>query len=62
MLYFSQSSLYPIASTASVEGGKITADNTKLNISFKSIDPSKVTKSDIIGGYDTNKKKNTGFL
>ena len=44
-----------------IEGGKITADNTKLNISFKSIDPSKVTKSDIIGGYDTNKKKNTGL-
>ena len=44
-----------------IEGGKITSENVKLNISFKSIDPSKVTKSDIIGGYDTNTKKNTGF-
>ena len=44
-----------------IEGGKITAENAKLNISFKSVDPSKVTKSDIIGGYDTNTKKNTGF-
>lgn len=44
-----------------IEGGKIGTGNAKLNISFKTIDPSKVTKADIIGGFDINTKKSTGF-
>jgi len=44
-----------------IEGGKITSDTAKLNISYNSVDTSKVKKADIIGGYDTNTKKNTGY-
>ena len=44
-----------------IEGGKITADTAKLNIKYKAVDPGKVTKADIIGGYDVSKKKSTGF-
>lgn len=44
-----------------IEGGAITADNATLNIKYRAIDPSKVTKKDIIGGYDINTKKSSGF-
>ena len=44
-----------------IEGGKITSDTAKLNIKYNAVDVSKVTKADIIGGYDTNTKKNKGF-
>jgi hypothetical protein len=44
-----------------IEDGKITADNAKLNIQYNAVAPDKVTKADIIGGYDTNTKKNKGF-
>lgn len=44
-----------------IEGGKITSESAMLNIKYKAVDPSKVTKADIIGGYDTNTKKNKGF-
>lgn len=40
---------------------KIKADNARLNIKFNSVDPSKVTKKEIIGGYDTNTNKSSGF-
>lgn len=44
-----------------IEGGKITTDTAKLNIKYKAVDPAKVTKADIIGGYDVSTKKSTGF-
>lgn len=44
-----------------IEGGKITADTARLNIKYNAVDPSKVTKADIIGGYDVTAKKSTGF-
>lgn len=44
-----------------IESGKIKADNARLNIKFNSVDPSKVTKKEIIGGYDTNTNKSSGF-
>lgn len=44
-----------------IEGGKITTDTTKLNVKYKAVDPTKVTKADIIGGYDVSTKKSTGF-
>lgn len=44
-----------------IEGGKITADTAKLNIKYNAVDPTKVTKADIIGGYDVSTKKSTGF-
>lgn len=44
-----------------IEGGKITSDTAKLNIKFNAVDPSKVTKADVIGGYDTATKKSKGF-
>lgn len=44
-----------------IEGGKITTDTAKLNIKYNAVDPTKVTKADIIGGYDVSTKKSTGF-
>ena len=44
-----------------IEGGAITSDNATLNIKYNAVDPSKVTKGDIIGGYDINTKKSSGF-
>lgn len=44
-----------------IEGGKITTDTAKVNIKYKAVDPGKVTKADIIGGYDVSTKKSTGF-
>ena len=44
-----------------IEGGKITSDTAKLNIKYNAVDPSKVKKADVIGGYDTNEKKNKGY-
>lgn len=44
-----------------IEGGSITTDTAKLNIKYNAVDRSKVTKADIIGGYDTNTNKNLGF-
>jgi len=44
-----------------IEGGAITSDNATLNIKYNAVDPSKVTKKDIIGGYDINTKKSSGF-
>lgn len=44
-----------------IEGGAIATDNATLNIKYNAVDPSKVTKKDIIGGYDINTKKSSGF-
>lgn len=44
-----------------MEGGKITSETAKLNIQYNAVDPSKVTKTDIIGGYDMTEKKSKGF-
>lgn len=44
-----------------IEDGAIQSDNATLNIKYNAIDPSKVTKKDIIGGYDINTKKSSGF-
>lgn len=44
-----------------IEGGKITSDTAKLNIKYNAVDPTKVTKADIIGGYDVSTKKSGGF-
>ena len=44
-----------------IEGGKIATDTAKLNIKYNAVDPTKVTKADIIGGYDVSTKKSTGF-
>lgn len=44
-----------------IEGGKIQTDNAVLNIKYRAVDPSKVTKKDVIGGYDINTKKSSGF-
>lgn len=44
-----------------IEGGAITSDTARLNIKYNAVDPTKVTKADIIGGYDVNTKKSSGF-
>jgi len=44
-----------------VEGGAIPPGVAELSISFDVVDPSKVTKADIIGGFNVNTKKTTGF-
>lgn len=44
-----------------IAGGKITSDTATLNVKYNAVDPTKVTKADIIGGYDVNTKKSNGF-
>lgn len=44
-----------------VEGSTITEATEKLSVAFDVVDPSKVTKAEIIGGFDVNTKKNSGF-
>lgn len=44
-----------------MEDGAITSDHAVLSIKYNAVDPSKVTKKDIIGGYDINTKKSSGF-
>lgn len=44
-----------------IAGGKITSDTERLNVKYNSVDPTKVTKADIIGGYDVNTKKSSGL-
>ena len=43
-----------------IEGGAIAA-NAKLNIKYNAVDPTKVTKADIIGGYDVATETTKGF-
>lgn len=44
-----------------VDGGAIPTSATELQIAFDKVDPSKVTKADIIGGFDVATKKTTGL-
>lgn len=44
-----------------VEGSTIPDDLGELSISFACVDPSQVTKKEIIGGFDVNTKKYSGF-
>ena len=44
-----------------LDGGTIAAETTELSIEFEKVDPSQVTKSDIIGGFDVSTKKTSGF-
>lgn len=44
-----------------VEGSTILEATEKLSVAFDAVDPSKVTKAEIIGGFDVNTKQNSGF-
>lgn len=44
-----------------LEGGTIPVSAGKLKIEYDAVDPSKVSDSDIIGGFNVNTKKTTGF-
>lgn len=44
-----------------LEGGGIPENTGELTITFDAVDPSAVTKKDIIGGFDTNTKKYSGL-
>lgn len=44
-----------------LDGGAIPESVRKLKIAFDAVDPSKVSDSDIIGGFDINTKKSSGF-
>ena len=44
-----------------VEGSTIPEGTETLSIAFYSVDPSQVTKKEIIGGFDVNTKKYSGF-
>ena len=44
-----------------LEDGAIPADVTELTVSYTAVDPSAVTKKDIIGGFDPNTKTNSGL-
>ncbi|KYD24614.1 phage tail sheath family protein [Parageobacillus toebii] len=46
---------------SAVDGGAISASTTSLVVSYSYLDPSKVTDSDIIGGYDASTGKSTGL-
>lgn len=44
-----------------LEGGAIEEATTELTVGFDEIDPTKVTKADIIGGFNVATKKTSGF-
>jgi len=44
-----------------LDGGAIAEGTTELSIEFDKVDPSQITKKDIIGGFDVNTKKTSGF-
>lgn len=44
-----------------LDGGGVPAGTTALTISFDAVDPGKLTESDVIGGFNTNTKKNSGL-
>lgn len=44
-----------------LEDGDIPTATTELQIEFSKVDPSQITKADIIGGFDVATKKTTGF-
>ncbi len=43
------------------EGLKIYVTGTKVDLEYKELDPTKLTKADIIGGYDLTSMKRTGL-
>ncbi|MEA5057772.1 MAG: phage tail protein [Anaerotignum propionicum] len=44
-----------------LETGSITASTGELTISYTKVNPAAITKAEIIGGFDTNTKKYSGF-
>lgn len=44
-----------------LDGGSIADTETKLNIAYSEVDPSKVTDAEIIGGFNIETKEITGF-
>ncbi|MFV0400982.1 MAG: phage tail protein [Oscillospiraceae bacterium] len=42
-------------------GGSISTSATALNIAYDEVDPSMITKTDVIGGFDVATKKSTGL-
>ncbi len=44
-----------------LDGGGIPAETTELSIGFDKADPSQITKADIIGGFNVETKKTSGF-
>ncbi len=44
-----------------LEGGAIPESETKLNIAYEQVDPSKVTDTEIIGGFNISTKKTSGL-
>lgn len=44
-----------------LDGGEIAASTTELSITFDKADLSQISKTDIIGGFDVNTKKTSGF-
>ena len=44
-----------------LDGGAIPAETSELSIEFDKVYPSQVTKSNVIGGFDVNTKKTSGF-
>jgi hypothetical protein len=44
-----------------LEGGDIPENAGELTITYDAVDPSAITKKDIIGGFDTNTKKYSGL-
>lgn len=44
-----------------LDGGSILQNITELTVGFDEVDPSKVTKADIIGGYNVATKQKTGL-
>jgi hypothetical protein len=44
-----------------LDGGAIPEATETLTVAYDTVDPSKITKADIIGGFDTETKKSSGF-
>ena len=44
-----------------LDGGAIPAGTAKLNVAYNAVDPSKVTKAEIIGGFNVSTKQTTGL-
>lgn len=44
-----------------VEESTIPENTAELSVAFTAVDPSKVTQAEIIGGFDVNTKKTSGF-
>lgn len=44
-----------------LDGGGIPTETTEITAAFDKVDPSQIAKADIIGGFDVNTKKSSGF-